>query len=306
MEFMIKLLTYGLITTIVGFVVSKTQDETKKFKFTKDEELYYDQKFLSKIYFVCSIIFTIMFIFISSLPSNLEGTNEIVANVIFIVFILILYLISYKYYVRFLKIGTDRIIYRKGLSKTKTLMYSDITVAKEDSFGNIMLYRNNKRVLKIPKELYAGYLLEKNKVPFEQVPVEQVNRESFTMKVTNFYKGIKIANCIVFLSVLILSICVLSGIGIIFCGIMLIICFVDCLNDYKKKFIVSKDEIVAISLFQKKNVKISDIVRVEKRNINNADVLYIYSNKGLETKISMLYSNSHLLEEIFKNKIEDN
>jgi len=298
MELIIKSLTYVIIMTIVSVVASKVNLKNKDIKITKEGEFCWEQKNVSKILFICGIIFSVLFIFVSSFPSNIEGITKNIVTICFIIFNFLIYVLSYIYYVKFIKITKDKIIYNLGLS-TRELLYSEITKSKNNSSGDVLLYKDSKKMLTIPKDFtFAKSMLQYHKL------IEKENENEFVMRVTNFYRGLSLVCCIAFLAFLVLCMSTNYLIGIIIFGIMLIVSFIDCLNQYKKKIIVSKDEIVVNSLFNNKKIKISDIVRTEIKSVNNADVIYIYSKEGLETKISMLYSNSYLLKELLKNKIK--
>lgn len=297
MELIIKLLTYSIIMTIVGVIVSKVNSDSKDIKITQDGEFYWDQKLVSKILLICGVIFSIIFIFVSSFPSNIEGSTKTIVMICVIIINLLLYFGAYIYHVTFIKITKDRIIYDLGLSK-KELLYTEITNAKRNSFSDIVLYKNNKKVLTIPKDFaVAEAMLEYHGI------IEKENKDEFIMQVSTFYKGLMISCCIVFIVLLILCVCVNNRVGILLFGIMLIISFIECVNEFRLKVIVSKKEIRKITLFKNKSILIQNISKVEKKTIDNAEWYYLYSKDGLEMKINMLYTNSYLLEELLKKKI---
>ncbi len=297
MKLVIKLLSYGIIMSIVSIIISKKNSKNNDSKITKDGEFCWEQKIVSKILLICGIIFSILFIFISSFPSNIEGNTKIIVSVCFILFNILLYVLSYIYYVMFIKLTDDKIIYNLGFS-TKELLYTEIANAKKDLSGNILLYKGNKKVLKIPKE----FTFAESKLKYLKI-IEQENKNEFVMQVPKFYRGLMVTCCVVFTAFLVLGAYTNNWYVVVFFGIMLIFSLLECINEFKLKIIVSKNEIKKISLFYKKNITISNITKVETRTIDNAEWLYLFSKNGLEIKINTLYTNSYLLKEMLKNKI---
>ena len=52
----------------------------------------------------------------------------------------------------FIKITNNRIIYNSGF-KTKEVLFSEITKITRNSFGDIFIYKNNKKIVALPKEM---------------------------------------------------------------------------------------------------------------------------------------------------------
>ena len=295
MNLFIKLLCYGVIMTLVSFLVSKANPNTKK---DANSEVNFNYKFASKILLVCAIILSVIFIIAFSFPSNIEGNTKTIVTISVILFNLIFYCLSYIYYVIYIKVTDNKIIYNLGFG-TKELLYSEVTKTVKNSSGDVLLYKNNKKIVTIPKDLtYAIPKLQCNEKN------ESDNKNEFIMQVSKFYKGLMIICCIVFIIFFILSAYYSVSSGVIIFGIMLIVSIIECINEFKLKIFVSKREINKVSLFRKKNILIQNITKVEIKNNNNANWLYIYSKNGLEMKINTLYTNSYLLEEILKNKID--
>ena len=296
MNLFIKLLCYGVIMMLVSFLVSKANPNTKK---DTNGEVNFNYKFVSKILLVCAIILSVIFIIAFSFPSNIEGNTKTIVTISVILFNLIFYCLSYIYYVIYIKVTDNKIIYNLGFG-TKELLYSEVTKTVKNSSGDVLLYKNNKKMVTIPKDLaYAIPKLQCNEKK------EKADKNEFIMQVSRFYRGLMIICCIVFIILFIFSAYYSVSSGVIIFGIMLIVSIVECINEFKLKIFVSKKEINKVSLFRKKNILIQNITKVEIKNNNNANWLYIYSKNGLEMKINTLYTNSYLLDEILKNKIEE-
>ena len=295
MNLFIKLLCYGVIMMLVSFLVSKANPNTKK---DTNGEVNFNYKFVSKILLVCAIILSVIFIIAFSFPSNIEGNTKTIVTISVILFNLIFYCLSYIYYVIYIKVTDNKIIYNLGFG-TKELLYSEVTKTVKNSSGDVLLYKNNKKMVTIPKDLaYAIPKLQCNEKK------EKADKNEFIMQVSRFYRGLMIICCIVFIILFIFSAYYSVSSGVIIFGIMLIVSIVECINEFKLKIFVSKKEINKVSLFRKKNILIQNITKVEIKNNNNANWLYIYSKNGLEMKINTLYTNSYLLDEILKNKID--
>lgn len=295
MNLFIKLLCYGIIMTLVSFLVKKTNFNTKK---DVNGELYFDYKLVSRIFFICAIILSVIFIIAFSFPSNIEENSKTIVTLFVTLFNMIFYCLSYIYNGIYIRITDNKIVYNIGFG-TKELLYSEITKTIKNSSGDILLYKNNKKIVTIPKDLaYAIPKLQCNEKN------ENDDKNEFIMQVSKFYKALMIICCIVFIMFFILSAYYSVSSGVIIFGIMLIISLIECINEFKLKIFVSKREINKVSLFCKKNILIKNITKVEVKKNNNANWLYLYSKNGLEIKINTLYTNSYLLEEILKNKID--
>lgn len=295
MNLFIKLLCYGVIMTLVIFLVKKTNSNTKK---DVNGELYFNYKLVSRTFFICAIILSVISIIAFSLPSNIEGNAKTIVTIFITLFNLIFYCLSYIYNVIYIRITDNKIVYNLGFG-TKELLYSEITKTIKNSSGDILLYKNNKKMLTIPKDL--AYVIPKLQCNEKN---ENDNKNEFIMQVSKFYKGLMIICCIAFIMFFILSAYYSVSSGVIIFGIMLIISLIECINEFKLKIFVSKREINKVSLFHKKNILIKNITKVEVKKNNNANWLYLYSKNGLEIKINTLYTNYYLLEEILKNKID--
>ena len=294
MNLFMKLLCYGVIMTLVKFLVSKTNPNTKK---DISGDFVWDYKLFSSIFLICSIGLSVIFIIAFSFPSNIEGNTKTVVIIFIILFNLIFYFFSYFCYVMYIRITDNKIVYNLGFG-TKELRYSEITKTIKNSSGDVLLYKNNKKILTIPKDFtYALPMLQCNEKD------ENNYKDEFTMQVSKFYKGLKIISCILFIIFFILSAYSSVSYGVIFFGVFIIVSSIDCIKSFKLKIYVSKREISKVSLFRKKNILISNITRVEIKKNNDVDWLYIYSKNGLEMKIDTLYTNSYLLEETLKSKI---
>lgn len=297
LKIIIKLAIYCILISVISFIASKTKNIDDEIKLNKKGEQFYDRKFLSKIYFGVAIAFSIVFIVAFSFPSNVVGITKAILIGNAVIFNFVLYLISYIYNFKFLKIGTDKIIYNKGIKNIKELKYDEISKAKKDSFGNIMLYKGNKLVIVIP----SSAMLAEQFLKIHNISFEDESADIFIMKETVFYKGLSIVIVICFVLFLILSIYTKVTYCIIFFGIILFISIIDCIKKVSKKIVVSKKTIsISGILIKNKEISLSKITHIERKTVNNADVIILYSVNGRELKISKLYKNAYLFEDIIK------
>ena len=70
-----------------------------------------------------------------------------------------------------------------------------------------------------------------------------------------------------------------------------------------KKINVTSKSVVLIRPFRKnKRILLKNIKYIKRREIDNAEMIYLYSDKGLELKVSKLYENAHLFEDVIKRR----
>lgn len=93
-----------------------------------------------------------------------------------------------------------------------------------------------------------------------------------------------------------------QGKGIIF-GILFVGIIIDFLNKMYERINVTSKSVVLIRPFRKnKRILLKNIKYIKRRDMNNAEMIYLYSDKGLELKVSNLYENAHLFEDVIKRR----
>lgn len=302
MEFILKLIFYFVLITIVRFVVGKVFGQSKEKKIGKKGEQYIDKAIYAKIYFGVAVIFTILLIIVGSFPSNVTGTTKVVLAMMAIGVNVILYVVSLMYYLWYIRLEEDKIICRSMTGRVREISCTEITYGKINQYGGLELYHDNKLLINIPDIVNHPFImnfLSKNKV---QMKTKTPDKE-FVMEATGFYKGLSLVCVILFVAFTVLCIYTVTIVGILFFGIMFVGSLISCMKKMKEKIIVFENRII-IKRFLKKTREIpfSRISYITRKVKDNAEIIYLYSEDGLEFKVSKLYKNADMFEMVIQRQ----
>lgn len=146
---LIKIFVYAMILCAIKFTITKIQKPREDITTTLLGERFIDYKIFSYIFLALSIGFMAILVFALSLPSN-EGTEKNIVVIIFILVILFLFLMSLLYSRIYIKIGKNKIQWRKINGKEEKIKYEDITSYKVEGGNNLELYQEDTCVLNFP------------------------------------------------------------------------------------------------------------------------------------------------------------
>ena len=186
LQVFLKVLLYSVIIIVVRGVINKIQKPAKELTSTERGERFIDRKIFSIIYMVVAIGFAIILILAVSLPSNLDGIEKGIAIGGFIILILFFFLISFLYGRVYIKVGKDKIYWRKMCGKEDEVKYEDITAFTMDGSGNLKLYQDDKCILSFATaehKVFTMEVLKKHKVCMKM----STNSAIITMKMGKGY-----------------------------------------------------------------------------------------------------------------------
>ena len=156
LKIFLKVLLYSIIVIVVKSIIGKIQEPSAGIKQTELGERFIDWKIFSNIYMIVGIGFTCILIFALNMTSN----YNVLVIALFILLIVLFFLMSFLYGRVYVKVGKDRIYWRKMNGKEYNIRYEDITSHVVDESGNVKLYQNNKCILALLQE-HIKCLLQK-------------------------------------------------------------------------------------------------------------------------------------------------
>lgn len=297
-EIFIKLLTYSIVITVVKLVINRVFEAQKEYKVDKEGNNYIDRYILGKIYFILAIICTIIIIFVSSFPSNIQGRTKIIVYAILIGFNIMLYVVAIMFRICYIKFGKNKIIYRNMLGKIRGYRYADIDYGVLSYKEILTLYSEGKQIIQLligKERLCIIDTLEEKGV---EVKIQSIEKE-FIIEESNFYKGLSLLCVISFIGFTSLCIYINLLYGYLFCIVMLILSVFDLLKKLKKRIIVSSEYIIVKEFLKKeKQISFSKIKNIERMKKDGAEVIYVYSDNGLEFKYRSINKNADIFEGI--------
>ena len=300
-----KVILYFVIAGIVKAVINKFF-ENDDFVVSKDyKSIEINRKFFAKVYFFIGLGFTIIFIIASSFPSNIEGKTKFIVFSIMIGFIILIYIVSLCNYLWLIRVDEEKVYFRNSIGKVREYNNIDIDYMDIDPnyyFNYLVIYYKDGDKFKIPySEDQFNLLILLN---YSQRGREKGKpNKKFTMEVRNFYKVLGLI-CVIGSIVMLVIIYYADHIfGIVFGGTFLVCAIIDFINKMQKEINVTSKSVVLIRPFRKnKRILLKNIKYIKRREIDNAEMIYLYSDKGLELKVSKLYENAHLFEDVIKRR----
>lgn len=293
-----KLLSYFLVVVIVRVIIKKTSAEDKIDKAANEEVTYIRKNTYFKIYFLCAIVFGILYIVVSCFQDS--GNEKNLAATMFIALSVLCFVVSLMYKRWYIRLEKDKIVYHNMLGKHITIDLNAVTHYKFNEYGEICLYQNETIVFKIfskeNKKILISFLT-KNHIK------ERKQSKEFTIKAEPVQKWV-IAILTAYL-VPIGVICIKAKylLGILFSLIMFSLSMGCCFQMFLGKIVFGTKEIVQYRFMRKpRRIPFSDIEKVEVRRVDNAECYdFILKNKK-KLRINLSYTNTHLLEQLVKKR----
>jgi hypothetical protein len=260
--------------------------------------MFIDKKIFSIIYLAVAIGFTIILVCALRLPSNLEGTAKIIVVGCFIFLILFFCLISFLYGRVYIKIGKEKIYWRKMCGKEEEVRYEDITSFTMDASGNLKLFQGDKCILHFATaehKVFITEVLKNHKVDAKM----STKNTAFTMKMGKGYVIFDAICVIAFVILFLMSAYygVTSGVfGFFVCIIGSIFNFF-----YRKarKIIVENRTIIEKRMLKKqKTIGFGEVAYLTLTSKNNTEEIGVFSDTGTSIKIPKYYQNVEMFETI--------
>ena len=212
----------------------------------------------------------------------------------FILLIVLFFLMSLLYGRVYVKVGKDRIYWRKMNGKEYNIRYEDITSHVVDESGNVKLYQNNKCILAFATgthKVFVTEVLKNHKVPMKD--------NGNTPLILEPKKGYIILYGVGFLcSAILWLLC--TGYGV-FAGFLIflinsVILFILFITSTRHKIVVEKNKIIEKKLLRNKSIEFVQVEYLSLKKDNEAEIICIHSNAGGMIKIPKSYKNVEMFE----------
>lgn len=298
LQIFFKVLLYSIIIIAVRGVISKIQKPEKNLTSTELGERFIDRKIFSIIYLGVAIGFTIILVLAMSLPSNLEGVVKIIVVGIFVLLIVFFCLMSFFYGRVYIKVGKEKIYWRKMCGKDEEIRYEDITAFTMDGSGNLKLFQGDKCVLNFATAEHKVFIMEVLKNHKVSVRMS-TNNATITMKMGKGYVIFDAVCVVEFIIFFLMSAYygVISGIFLFFVCIIGAIC--NFFSRKARKVIVENNSIIEKRLLKKqKIIKFGEVECITLKKGNNTEIINVISNKGISIKIPKYYQNVEMFEAV--------
>lgn len=301
-EIFLKVLFYSVIIITVKEVVYKIQKPTEEFKTTELGERFIDWKIYSIIYMIGAIVFTIILVGVSSMPSNLGKTEDYIFNGIFISLILFLVVLSIFYGGTYVKIGKEKIYWRKMFGKEREIEYSEISLFKTDGMGNIKIYKEDKCVLHFAmgvNKVFVTEVLKNHKVPTYDFKIQ----DSIIMKQGTGYVTFD-AFCILVFIVFFLATAYYRMFFGMFLSFFFIIASIFSFFARTKREITVKNRKITEKRFLRRTKEIcfKEVEYLSLRPINNSEEICIHSKNGKVIRVPRYYRNVEMLDNVIEKQ----
>lgn len=290
LKIFLKVLLYSIIVIFVKSTIGKIQEPSAGIKQTELGERFIDWKIFSNIYMIVGIGFTCILIFALNMTSN----YNVLVIALFILLIVLFFLMGFLYGRVYVKVGKDRIYWRKMNGKEYNIRYEDITSHVVDESGNVKLYQNNKCILAFATgthKVFVTEVLKNHKVPMKD--------NGNTPLILEPKKGYIILYGVGFLcSAILWLLC--TGYGV-FAGFLIflinsVILFILFITSTRHKIVVEKNKIIEKKLLRNKSIEFVQVEYLSLKKDNEAEIICIHSNAGGMIKIPKSYKNVEMFE----------
>ncbi len=297
----LKILLYSVIILAVRSVISKIQ-KPERLTNTELGERFIDKKIFSKIYLVVAVGFLIILLLATSFPSNLEGVSKIIIIGSFILLILFFLMMSFMYGRVYIKIGKDKISWRKMNGKEDEIAYDDITSYMMDGSGNLKLYQGDKCILKFATDEHKVFVMEVLKN--HKVGVRMSNdSSSIIMKMGRGYvifDGVCVVLFVIFFlmsayygltsGILLFFVCIIGGIFNFF-------------NRKARRIIVENNTLIETKMMKKKKkIEFKEVAYLSLSKKNNTGIISVHSKNNTTINIPKYYQNVEMFEAIISKQ----
>lgn len=305
LQIFLKVLLYSVIILVVRGVISRIQKPPKELTSTELGERFIDRKIFSNIYLVVAIGFTIILVLAVSLPSNLEGIARGIVIGSFVLLILFFCVVSFLYRRVYIKIGKDKIYWRKMNGEEKAVRYEDITSFALDGSGHLKLYEGKKCILNFATAEHKVFIMEvlKNHKVGVKMSKDNIATSVIIMYMGKGYVIFDTICVVIFIIFFLMSAyySVISGVLLFF--VCIIGAVFNFFNRKARKIIVENSVIIEKRMLRKqKRINFDQVEYLTLIRKNNTDVICIYSNTGISIKVPKYYQNVEMFDEIIEKQ----
>lgn len=294
----LKIIIYTIIIGGVRVVIKKcfVDNSSEKSK----NAIKINKLQLSKLFGLLAVIFSVILVFASSFPSNIQGKRLLIVMLILILFNVVLYFIALYLWMWEITFNTDGIC-KKTIFGTKKYDFSSINQYSIDKSKNVVISfsdGNKFRFRELEHISEITFLLKRNNIQFQSIALSEsgVIKEGVVYRVIS---GLCVVAACVFIK---LCMSVSNYFGIVFFGVLLIAGVIDFGKKICNKVIVSEKEIKIYRFLRKeKIVDISELKYVKRKKIDNLENVWVYSEEELLFKYRKSWDNAELLETIVRN-----
>lgn len=300
LQIFLKILLYSIIIIVVRGVISKIQKPAKEIATTEWGEELIDWKIFSIIYLAVAVIFAIILAFVLSYPSNLEGTRNSLSTGIFVLIILFFFLLSILYGQVYVKIGKEKISWRKMNGKECEVRYEDITSYTVDGSGNVKLYQGDKCILAFATGSNKRFVTEvlKNR----KVSTKNNGNGPLILKNGKYYLVIYsifgVASGFLCVGCTYYGI-ILGTLLFLTCTITFVILIISTDNN---RVIIENNTIFEKKIFTKREIRFEQVDYLSLKKDNDIDIVRIHSKTGVVIKVPNSYQNFEMFEAIIAKK----
>lgn len=299
-----RIIVYILIYAIVHMVVSNIALSGKINK-SNGKGMTVKKKGVSLAFLIIAISFTILFLWIETMPSNIDGTNtKIVVNFVCGFFVFFWYMLSIMYGLWNITLREEEIWYRNYIGRIKKILYSEVVCYERLANGDIIFKTEKNGTLEVGAQSadeILSWISDRTKLYSE---TEKITKSEFIVRPAKYHKIVSVSSFVIFLIFLLLGVFTLN----ISCIILFAMCSIlgiYLLNQMKEQYVVSNNSIV----YKKHNGKsiellFNEISNVEFKDEENVSYMLFYK-KNLEKpvfKINTYYENAMALENLAREK----
>lgn len=260
-------------------------------------EACFTKKIVSYVMFAVAVFFTVLFAFLSTVPSNVNGKARIYLYICLVVFCLIWYILGLMFGLWYIHLETDKLVYRNYFGKKKVLNVNEIKSLERKPNGTLSISDNDKTIIFEP-EYAADIMLW---VSSKGIKIKRTkNSDVFTIRPARYQRVLSLFCMVISFAFFILEIATRNIIGCGVFGVLAVFCVWNCCYHYLEKYVVGNGCIEKTGMFNRK--KLVSYTEISKAVIEHGDnVSYIlffakHSDKPL-LKINLCYENAFLLRE---------
>lgn len=298
----IRVVIYVLIYTIVKAVISKISLGGKIIK-DDGNEIVIKKRGLSIFFLIIAIFFTILFSWVGTMPSNIDGMVKMVLTVAGVLFCMFWYLVSVMYGAWMIILKQEEIWYTNYVGKTKKIMYSEIVQYERQNNGDIFFKNSRNEILKVDVAHADEILLwisDRVKLDKKTDTVTE-----YIVRPAKYHRVLGVVSLTIFLLFLLLGIFVCNFWVITVFAIFVIVGIYNCLIQFNEQYIVSKNSIVYKN-FKRKTIELflNEVSKVVFENKDNVSYMLFYKN-GVDRpvfKINTYYENAQKIKGLACNK----
>lgn len=309
LNIVLKIVGFLVVMWLINFVLGKILKNDKNIIIERDRvEIY--KKSYAKIFFIVSIIFTILIVVIGFLPSNVSGREKHIIATIAIILNACIYLLGFYCYLYIWRIDQNGIYIKNGFFGEKSYPLDQIKSYEISGGNRLIIHFTNGRRRKILQseddQWYKELVIEK--LNYYSKNMEKPDEKEYIVKNTNKFVYMSIIFSVIAFLLFVLSIKVHAFIGIVFFCAFTVFCVISASQTIKNKIIVNGDNITIYRLFKKtKYIRMSDIkskkIKIVIANGEETDIytVSVYGDKKLLLKYNSNDTNARRMEEIMEN-----